>query len=139
MSRCTSPWMSRTRGAARQIPSRSSTFTSSPDAASRPIRELKGFSRVRLAAHAHQTLHFTVTPQDLRYWSAADHAWVQDAADFDLWGRIGLRGDAARQLPANRSALIASCLPNDTLQENRAKYPPQSADNENALAVSFPS
>lgn len=53
--------------------------------ASRPVRELKGFTRVHLAPHAQQTLHFTVSPQDLQYWSAAGHTWVQDASDFDIW------------------------------------------------------
>lgn len=53
--------------------------------ASRPVRELKGFTRVHLGPHARQTLHFMVTPKDLQYWSAADHAWVQDAADYDVW------------------------------------------------------
>ena len=53
--------------------------------ASRPVRELKGFTRVHLAPHAQQTVHFTISPQDLQYWSAADHGWVQDASDFDVW------------------------------------------------------
>ncbi len=53
--------------------------------ASRPVRELKGFQRVHLTPHAQQTLHFTLDPQELRYWSAADHGWMQDASDFDLW------------------------------------------------------
>lgn len=64
--------------------------------ASRPVRELKGFTRVHLAPHARQTLHFTLTPQDLTYWSAAEHTWVQDAADFDVWAGA----DAAAPLHA---------------------------------------
>ena len=53
--------------------------------ASRPVRELKGFQRVTLAAHEKRTLHFTLTPQDLGYWSAATRSWVNEASTFDVW------------------------------------------------------
>ena len=53
--------------------------------ASRPVRELKGFERLVLAPGEKKTVSFKVGPQTLRYWSAARRAWVQDAADFDVW------------------------------------------------------
>jgi beta-glucosidase len=51
----------------------------------RPIRELKGFQRVTLKPGESRTLHFTLTPDDLRYWSGVAGTWVQDASPFDVW------------------------------------------------------
>ncbi len=64
---------------------------------SRPVRELKGFNRVALAPHQKRTIDFTVTSDDLTFWSSATHSWVQDAAAFDIW--VG--GDSTAQLHGN--------------------------------------
>jgi beta-glucosidase len=53
--------------------------------ASRPVRELKGFERIPLAAGEKRTVKFSLSDKELRYWSAAERRWVQDAASFDLW------------------------------------------------------
>ena len=53
--------------------------------ASRPVRELKGFQRVNLAASAKQTLHFTLGPNELRFWSPATRKWVVEPEQFDVW------------------------------------------------------
>ena len=53
--------------------------------ASRPIRELKGFERLALAAGETRTVTFDLGPDELRYWSAAAHDWVQDATTIDIW------------------------------------------------------
>jgi beta-glucosidase len=53
--------------------------------ASRPVRELKGFQRVTLAAGQTQTLSFQVGPDERRYWNAAAHDWVTDTSTFDVW------------------------------------------------------
>ena len=42
--------------------------------ASRPVRELKGFSRVTLAAGETRTVTFEVGPAQRRYWNAAVRA-----------------------------------------------------------------
>jgi beta-glucosidase len=63
---------------------------------SRPLRQLKGFRRVELAAGATETVTFTVGPDERRYWSAATRDWVTDASTFDVW--VG--GDAAATLRA---------------------------------------
>jgi beta-glucosidase len=63
---------------------------------SRPLRQLKGFRRVKLAAGATETVTFTVGPDERRYWSAATRDWVTDASAFDVW--VG--GDAAATLHA---------------------------------------
>ena len=53
--------------------------------ASRPIRELKGFERVALAAGETKTVRFKLGPEELRYWSAGARDWVQEAETFDVW------------------------------------------------------
>ena len=52
---------------------------------SRPVRELKGFRRLTLATHQKSTVQFTLTAQDLTYWSSATNSWIQDPAEFDVW------------------------------------------------------
>jgi beta-glucosidase len=63
---------------------------------SRPLRQLKGFRRVELAAGVTETVTFTVGPDERRYWSAAARDWVTEASTFDVW--VG--GDAAAALHA---------------------------------------
>ena len=53
--------------------------------ASRPVRELKGFQRVTLAAGESRTLSFRVGPDERRYWNAGVRDWVTDASTFDVW------------------------------------------------------
>jgi len=53
--------------------------------ASRPVRELKGFQRVTLAAGESRTLEFPVPPEHRRYWNAAARDWVCDPSVFDVW------------------------------------------------------
>jgi beta-glucosidase len=64
--------------------------------ASRPVRELKGFRRVTLAAGESRTVEFEVGPAQLRYWNAAVRDWVTDASTWDLW--VG--GDSTAALGA---------------------------------------
>jgi beta-glucosidase len=61
---------------------------------SRPVRELKGFRRVRLIPHEKKTVPFTLGRADRMYWSSATKSWVVDASPFDLW--IG--GDSSATL-----------------------------------------
>jgi beta-glucosidase len=53
--------------------------------ASRPVRQLKGFQRVGLAAGAKQTIHFTLGPDELQFWSPAKRQWVVEPEQFDVW------------------------------------------------------
>ena len=53
--------------------------------ASRPVRQLKGFQRVSLAAGAKQTLHFTLGPDELQFWSPASKKWLVEPEQFDVW------------------------------------------------------
>jgi beta-glucosidase len=62
--------------------------------ASRPVRELKGFRRVTLAAGESRVVEFSVGPNERRYWNAAVRDWVIDPSSFDVW--VG--GDSTAQL-----------------------------------------
>ena len=53
--------------------------------ASRPVRELKGFERVTLAAGVKKTVRFTLGRSELTYWSAGSRTWIQEPTVFDLW------------------------------------------------------
>ena len=53
--------------------------------ASRPVRELKGFQRLTLAAGQAQTLRFRLGPDELRYWNAATRGWVIDTTTIDVF------------------------------------------------------
>ena len=53
--------------------------------ASRPVRQLKGFQRVGLAAGAKQTVRFTLGPEELQFWSPATKRWVVEPEQFDVW------------------------------------------------------
>jgi beta-glucosidase len=64
---------------------------------SRPVRELKGFERVTLAAHEKKTVHFSLGNDELTYWSTATKSWVEEPATFDVW--VG--ADSTASLHAN--------------------------------------
>jgi beta-glucosidase len=53
--------------------------------ASRPVRQLKGFERVALDPGAKKTLHFTLTKDELQFWSPTERNWVVEPEHFDLW------------------------------------------------------
>ncbi len=65
--------------------------------ASRPVRELKGFRRITLAAGESRTLEFSLGPGELRYWNAAARDWVIDATTIDVFAG----GDSTADLTAS--------------------------------------
>ena len=52
---------------------------------SRPVRELKAFRRLPIASGATETVTFGLGPEQLRYWSAATRAWVQEATEIEIY------------------------------------------------------
>jgi beta-glucosidase len=64
--------------------------------AARPVRELKGFSRVVLNPGETRTIDFALRAEDLTYWSSAVRDWVQDETIIDVL--VG--GDSAATLGA---------------------------------------
>lgn len=60
--------------------------------ASRPVRELKGFQRITLPAHASKTVRLSLGKSELSYWSSSKRDWVTEPASFDVW--VGGNSDA---------------------------------------------
>ncbi|HRA06826.1 MAG TPA: glycoside hydrolase family 3 N-terminal domain-containing protein [Propionicimonas sp.] len=52
---------------------------------SRPLRQLKAFQLVQLAAGETKRVVFSVGPDERRYWSSATHGYVLDETVFDVW------------------------------------------------------
>lgn len=53
--------------------------------ASRPVRQLKGFERVVLEPGAKRTVHFTLSKDELQFWSPLEKKWVVEPEQFDVW------------------------------------------------------
>lgn len=50
----------------------------------RPVRELKGFERVALRAGEERTITFTITPEDMSFWTINEE-FAQEPGSFHLW------------------------------------------------------
>jgi beta-glucosidase len=50
----------------------------------RPVRELKGFKKIKLAPGASTTVSFTLSRRDLQF-VGQDLQWVAEPGDFDVW------------------------------------------------------
>lgn len=59
----------------------------------RPVRELKAFSKVAVAAGATETVTLSFPAAELSYWSPALHRRVLEPGIFDLW--VGTDADAS--------------------------------------------
>ncbi len=68
----------------------------------RPVRELKGFQRLTLKPGETRTIRFTLTPAELSYWTAANHAWVQDETTFDVYAGNSSQAALATTFTVNR-------------------------------------
>jgi beta-glucosidase len=53
--------------------------------ASRPVRQLKGFTRLNLKPNEKRTATFTLTKNSLSFWSPQIKQWVEEPATFDVW------------------------------------------------------
>lgn len=70
-------------------------------AVTRPIRELKGFRRVRIKPGAEQTATFELKARDLAYWDAPSHAWRVEKERVRV-----LAGGSSDNLPVSAEAEI---------------------------------
>ena len=50
----------------------------------RPVRELKGFDKITLAPGETKTVSFTITPEQLAFWTE-DRVKVTEAGEFQVW------------------------------------------------------
>lgn len=53
--------------------------------ASRPIRELKGFTHVTLQPGETRTVDLKLKAADLSFWSPQTHRWAVEPSTFDVW------------------------------------------------------
>jgi beta-glucosidase len=60
--------------------------------ASRPVRELKAFTKVVLGANESKTVELSVKAEELSFWSPATHKWAVEPGMFDVW--VGLDSEA---------------------------------------------
>ena len=63
--------------------------------AARPVRELKGFSRIHLDPGERKTVTFPVGPAELRYWHSLERDWVIDAYHLGCVCRGGFNRKSA--------------------------------------------
>jgi len=50
----------------------------------RPVKELKGFQKINLKAGESQTVEFTLTPDQLKFWNN-DNQFISEPGDFKVW------------------------------------------------------
>ncbi len=51
----------------------------------KPLKELKAFAKTNLLQpNQQQTLHMTITPQDLASWNEATHQWQTDNGEYTI-------------------------------------------------------
>jgi len=50
----------------------------------RPVKELEGFTKIRLQPGEQQTVEFTLGPQELGFYNQ-DMEWVVEPGDFQVW------------------------------------------------------
>ena len=66
--------------------------------ASRPVRELKGFKRVTVAAGETKTVEVTLDTNELSFWSPQAHARAIEPGTFDVWVGTDATASAHREM-----------------------------------------
>jgi beta-glucosidase len=61
----------------------------------KPVRELKGFSKIALQPGETKTVQFTIHPRDLAYFDTPGHQWKADAGKYEI--EIGASSRDIRQ------------------------------------------
>jgi beta-glucosidase len=72
-------------------------------AVARPVRELKGFAKVFLAAGASQRVSVELDQRAFAFWSARHRRWAVEAGDFVI-----AVGHHTRALPRTRTVAVAA-------------------------------
>lgn len=65
--------------------------------ASRPVRELKGFQRISMAAGETRSVTLHLSPEDLSFWSPATNRRATEASTYDVWVGDNLAATEHRQ------------------------------------------
>ncbi|GAB3976450.1 glycoside hydrolase family 3 C-terminal domain-containing protein [Actinoallomurus acanthiterrae] len=69
-------------------------YLAAPAAAGEPAKQLKGFTRVRLAASAGTRVHFTLSERDASVWNTTSHSWSLTHGTYQV-----MVGGSSRNLP----------------------------------------
>lgn len=69
----------------------------------RPVRELKGFTKVLLQPGETKTVQFTVTPRDLAYFDVPGHQWKANAGEYEIQV-----GSSSRDLPLKKAIRLTA-------------------------------
>ena len=77
-----------------------------PPSGDRPVAELRGFAKVRLAPGEQTYVSLPLTPRDFAWYDAAAHGWRVDAGSYGI--RIGRHSRDGVETPV---ALTASFAP----------------------------
>lgn len=67
----------------------------------RPVRELRGFARVELAAGASQTVTIELDQRAFSFWSVLNRRWAVEGGDF-----VVAVGSSSRDLPLRRTVTV---------------------------------
>ena len=51
----------------------------------RPIKDLRGFSRIHLEPGEQQTVEFSISLKDLSYWNIDKHSYMPTLGQYDLF------------------------------------------------------
>lgn len=76
----------------------------------KPVRELKGFSKVALRPGETKTVHFTIQPRDLAYFDVPGHQWKADAGKYEIEVGASSR-DIRLKAPLRLSATFTDNVP----------------------------
>lgn len=69
----------------------------------RPVKELKGFEKVRIDPGQSQRVTFSLTKRSLAYWDDASHDWRVDPGKFMVYA-----GDSSENTPLTANFIVAS-------------------------------
>ena len=60
-------------------------YLGDPGSTGEPVRQLRGFQRVRLGPGQSTEVTLPLTARDLAYWNTATHAWADAPGDYQVW------------------------------------------------------
>ena len=59
-------------------------YVKAPQGVFKPVKELKGFTKVYLKAGESKQIKITVKKDDLRYWNIKENRWILEGGDYEL-------------------------------------------------------
>lgn len=59
-------------------------YVKAPQGVFKPVKELKGFTKVYLKAGESKRIEIVVSKDDLRYWNVKENRWAQEGGEYEL-------------------------------------------------------